>query len=377
MPLSPVLDGQVLKALLAEADPAVTIMLSIAPAGDDPHVPATELRRLIDQAAAVLDRRGVDRVRRDAIVARARDLAGGIGFAQHRDPGIALFLTDSGGHVVSLPERPPEAAVVVGRHFYLKPLLPMLARDRRFNVLALSAAKARLLRATPYAWEELPLDALPPEVEATAIAMEDEARSRGETVNAASQEELRRSLVTEQLRTIAYAVRKQLADDEAPIVLAAEPQAAGHFRKLAGPHLGQLQEAELHLNPFALSDANLHARAVEVMRPLIDSELDAALDRIEARLGTAEPTVAIRLEEILAAAHEGRVDTVIVAENETLWGHFDPASNKLTAHGTQGQGEEDMVNEAAVATLRTGGRAFAVPHERMPRRVPAAALLRY
>ena len=371
----PALNSDVLGALLAEADPAVSIFVPIDPAGADPHAPAAALRRLAGEAETILQRRGTGPERIAAAMASMQGAMAGLDFARHRDPGLALFVSTGLAHVLPLPKAPPAEAVVVGRHFHIKPLLPALAHGRlRFNILALSAGNARLLSATAYAWEELPLDALPPEVEATAIAMEDAAHAAG---TPAAPEELRHSLVVEQLRTMAYAVRKRLADDPAPLVLVAEPQAAGHFRKLAAPHLHQLQAEELHTNPFAMTDAELHARVAAVMAPALDAELSRALGQIEARLGTAEPNVAIRLEEILAAAHEGRVDTVVVAEDETLWGHFDPATGTLTAHGTQGRDEEDLVNEAAVATLRTGGRAFALPHAHMPRRSPAAALLRF
>ena len=86
--------------------------------------------------------------------------------------------------------------------------------------------------------------------------------------------------------------------------------------------------------------------------------------------------MAIRLEEILTAAAEGRVDSVVVAEDEALWGRFEPG-HVLTAHGRPGPGDEDLLNQVALLALRNGGRAFALPRERLPRQVPAAATLRF
>ena len=139
--------------------------------------------------------------------------------------------------------------------------------------------------------------------------------------------------------------------------------------------LRQMLPDALQLNPFAISRAELHARAVERMRPQLQAEVETVLNQVEARLGTAEKTVAIRLEEIIAAGHEGRVDAVVVAEDEVLWGRFD--AGVVHTHGRPGPGEEDLLNQAAIAALRTGGRAFALPRERLPRQVPAAALLRF
>jgi hypothetical protein len=66
----------------------------------------------------------------------------------------------------------------------------------------------------------------------------------------------------------------------------------------------------------------------------------------------------------------------VVAEDETIWGHFSP-DNTLTGHGSRGPHDEDLLNQAVVLAMRNGARAFAVPRERLPRQVPAAALLRY
>ncbi len=105
-------------------------------------------------------------------------------------------------------------------------------------------------------------------------------------------------------------------------------------------------------------------------------EIEAIAVIGNARLGSAEPTVAIRLEEILLAAREGRIDTVIVAQDESLWGNI-TADGQVVAHGTPGPDDEDLLNLAAVLTLRNGGRAFALPRARLPRQVLAAATLRF
>jgi len=129
-------------------------------------------------------------------------------------------------------------------------------------------------------------------------------------------------------------------------------------------------------NPFSVPDSELVEKALERVRPLLNAEIDTVLEQINARLGTAEPTVAIRLEEILQAGPEGRVDTVVVAEDQTLWGQFAPDAIP-TAHGHRAPHDEDLLNQAVVMAMRNGARAFAVPHERLPRQVLAAALLRY
>ena len=281
---------------------------------------------------------------------------------------------------VVLPGPMPEPLLVVGRRFHIKPLLPHLSRNRRFHVLALTAGDSRLFAATPFEWAEIPLDILAKDGEAEAI-MEEEA-GHGTPHPEGAVDELRHSLVVQDLRRVAFAVRKVLAGSNDPVLLVGEPDAVGHFRRLGHGQLPRLEEDALLVNPFSFAPSELHARALAHMEPFLGADLDAVLDLVRARLGTAEPTVGIRLEEILAGAYEGRVDTVVVAWDSDLWGTFEPSATPgagpvLVVHGHQVDAEEELLNEAVVEVLRTGARAFAVPLDTLPRRSPAVALYRY
>jgi hypothetical protein len=383
--VSGLIGSDVFATLLARAACTVSVYLSNTPTDHDRRGPDARLRSLIQLAEDQLERRGMELRVRDVILDPLRQFAAGTDFARHRDPCLALFTRSEGapdGEVsdagapnegasatgmttIALPWTRPDE-VIVGPDFHIKPLLPILALDRRFNILALSKSNVRLLSATPFDWTAVPLDALPIEAQA-----ELDSRPAADT---ASTDEARMALIVADPRRIAIAVKTALGDDPAPIVLVADPHVAGHFAKHA--QLRGLHPAVLHLNPFALTEAELHGKVVELMQPDLQSELDGVLEQVNARLGTAEPTVAIRLEEILAAAQEGRVDTVVVAEDEALWGRFEPGQ-RLVAHGKPGPDDEDLLNQAAVLALRNGGRAFAVPRERLPRQAPAAAILRF
>lgn len=367
--------ADVFATLLAPAACTVSVYLAIEPGEHDRRAPDARLRGLIQRADEQLERRGMDPRLRGAVLEPLRRFAADADFARHRNLCVALFARwgdapgdeapAAGMTTIPLPWTRPDE-VVVGPDFHLKPLLPMLALDRRFGILALSKSNVRLLSATPFNWTAVPLEALPIEAQA-------ELDSRP-AADAETTDEARMALIVADPRRIAIAVKAALGDDPAPVVLVADPHVAGHFAKHA--QLPGLHPAVLHLNPFALTEAELHGKVVELMQPDLQSELDGVLEQVEARLSTAEATVAIRLEEILAAASEGRVDSVVVAEDEALWGRFEPGQS-LAVHGRSGPDDEDLLNQAAVLTLRNGGRAFAVPRGRLPRQAPAVATLRF
>lgn len=359
------IEAETVQRLLKPGKRLLSLYLPIEPAERDLRAHEAKLRSLLDTAEQLLERSGADKPERDALLEPLREYNRGIAFAEHREPGLAIFARPGAApHIEPLP-RAPEGGVFVGPDFHIKPLLPLLAWNRRFYILALSRGDVKLLAATPFSWTEVALEALPPAAQAELDARR--------AMDAETLEEVRTGLMVAEPRRVGTAVQAALGTDEAPLILAADPGVAGHFRR--DVQLRQMMKDELHLNPFGISEAELHAKALELMRPELDAELETVLNQINARLGTAEPTVAIRLEEIIAAAREGRVDAVVVAEDETLWGRF--ADGVAHAHGTPGVGDEDLLNQAAVETMRTGGRAFAIRRERLPRNVPGAATLRF
>jgi protein required for attachment to host cells len=310
-------------------------------------------------------------------------------FIEHRDPGRVLFIADGVFRDLALPV-PVRETVVVGPRFWIKPLLPMLEGDGRFYVLAVTARSARLWRGTRYAFEDVTPTSLPRSVDEVVAETDFEegmqsmpvARPQNSAGGMAkshgleSPEEVRKAEFLVYLQRVAKQVDEALgAEASAPLVLVGEPEAVGHLRKLL-KH-GAVQKAHVDANPQAMSPRDLHDRAYEIVQPLFDAGRRDAEERIRARLGTAEPNVAIRLEEIVSAARFGRVDALLIASDEDLWGRFDEESNTVTARGTPEQDDEDLLNFAALWTLSNGGRVHALKREHLPRQALAAASLRY
>ncbi|MDQ2803660.1 MAG: hypothetical protein M3Y41_13640 [Pseudomonadota bacterium] len=354
--------------LTAEAETALSILLPIDTAVRDVRAPEALLRNLLRRAEEVLEQRGLDHEQREALLAPARLFATEADFSSHRAPGLAIFSNGAMSDVVSLTESPPELAAA-GRVFHIKPLLPALARIRRFHCLAVSADRAQLFSGTPHDWAEVSLSV--PSIDVVVTS----GGTRGDK-DAERRGKQRDVVLAEYLQPIAATAASRLGDDPAPLVLVAAPEIAGHFptTRITQPML------RLEMNPFAVPEDELWRRAADLVGSGIEAEIDDAIGRVEARLNAEESTASRRPEEILIAAYEGRVDTVLVAADAELWGQFNMGQT-IRADRIQGEGDEDLLNLAAVMTLRQGGRAFAVPRDRLPLSsaygTEAAALMRY
>lgn len=358
--------------LLAEHDPAVTLYLRNERPLHALRAAKEKIQALLNTLEQRLLAGDLEPDRRQALLATAEIALSAVDFATTH-AGFVLFLAGDRALTLPLP-RLDEEQSALGHRFLLRPILDLFEPGDRFHILAMSAGHVRLIEATRDGWQDrTPADLLrsPTEVAAETTAQ----NTRQATPHSyESPEELRKSQLIDHIQRVSRGVRRHLAGDPAPVVLVAEPEVAGHVRKL--DHWPELMPDFVNRNPAAMRDRDLHGAALALLPPA-DARSQPVLDRIRARLGTAESTVAIRLEEILAAARDGRVDALLVATNETIWGCFDGRSGTVAASGSATGTEEDLLNLAAVMTLEHGGRVFGLPRDRLPREVPAAAILRY
>lgn len=83
------------------------------------------------------------------------------------------------------------------------------------------------------------------------------------------------------------------------------------------------------------------------------------------------------VEKIVAAAHYGQVETVLLAEDTQIWGTFDAAQGVVEqAESEAGETGQELLERTAVHTFLQGGSVFFLPQAEMPEAAAAVALLR-
>jgi hypothetical protein len=365
-----------------ERRPAVSIYLPTHVAGREIRQDPIRLRNLVAQA----DERLAGNWRssgRAALLAPARALVDDEFFWRRQEGGLAIFLAPEFSRVHKLPDPVPEQ-VVVGDHFHILPLLPMLDGGQ-FWLLSISAARTRLYQGTRQTFAEVAGLDLPQGVGEVRSETEyqqthhaapqrrrsggfDKAQSFGE-----DPEEVRKTELIRLLQRIAAAVEPCVKRSPAPVVLAAHPEIRGHFREIAG--WKEIVPDGVAEHPASLAEAELHRRAWASVEPIVAAARAAALDRFNSLLGTGRAATAI--EDIVGAAREGRVDTLFVGRDAHIWGRIDESGGQLAVHETAAEGDVDLLDYAALLTLRHGGRVMPVERAALPAPGLAAALLRY
>ena len=83
------------------------------------------------------------------------------------------------------------------------------------------------------------------------------------------------------------------------------------------------------------------------------------------------------IESIVSAAFFKRIHTLFIAEESHVWGTFDKEENDVSIADEKKPDNQDLLSLAAAHALLNGGNVLVLPQEKIPDKVPAAAILRY
>ena len=365
-----------------DVQPAVSIYLPTHIAGREIRQDPIRLKNLLASAA---ERLAVTwrRPEIEDLLGPAESLVGDEEFWRHQQQGLAVFLAPGFNRVHRLSIPVPEETFL-GDHFHIKPLLPLLEDAGAFWLLTISAKHTRLFHGSRWEFAEDTGIDLPQDV-GKVRAMTDYEETqyaspvgrRGTFAHAQSfgeaPAELRKSELIEFLHRVAAAVEPHLKTNPAPVILAAHPEIQGHFREIAG--WKEIQPDGISENPDALREDELHRLAYALVEPKLAETRAAAVDRLNASLPAGKATT--KPEEIVKAARYARVDTLFLTGIDRLWGQFDESQDRVVAHGSAGDRDIDLLDFAALMTLRQGGSVMLVAPEALPPPGVSAAILRY
>jgi hypothetical protein len=368
--------------------PAVSVYLPTHPAGREVRQDAIRLRNLLSTAAARLVDSGWRAPEAETLLLPARKLVADEEFWRYQEQGLGVFIGPGFYRVHKLPIAAPEE-LLISSHFGIKPLLPLIDPAGSFWVLALSAGRTRLHQGSRWTFAEVAGLDLPQglaeiwgetEYQEAHKASPTGRPQRGPAGLSKAQalgeapDELHKTQLIELLRRVAAAVEPIINRQPAPVILAAEPKIQGHFRELA-KWKELLPEGILEFAD-AMPVEDLHRKALEVFAPLAEQHRAEALDRLMSLLGNRGKATT-ETEEIIKGARYGRIDRLFLSDGQPLWGFFNESEDRVVAHPEPIEGDDDLLDYAALMTLRQGGNVTLVERIQLPPDRPAAAILRY
>jgi len=71
------------------------------------------------------------------------------------------------------------------------------------------------------------------------------------------------------------------------------------------------------------------------------------------------------------------VGSLLLSESAGWWSQKEGTSSEVVVHDGYPEGDEDLLERAALDTLSSGGQVFTVPADKMPHGARVVAMLRY
>jgi len=377
-----------LRALCDTEGPWVTLVTPLGGGGPDAKADPIRYRNLVREAAEQLASRGESSG--DAIVDRLDELGGARATFASGARAMCVYASAGALHRWYLPE-PVDARVVVDDRPYLEPLLPFLSRSIHFYVVALSLHSTRLFSCDGHEARPLPLpDDAPDRLEDAAGWQTEEQHLQyhdiqpgrggpaGNEGNApiyhghGGGEDDRDVDIDKYLRAIDDALWKAIPHRDEPVVIACSPNVEGRFRMLT--RLPNVVSPAVHGNFDRATPEDVHERALRVVEPLFEARVDDARQRFLDLHGTGR--TAVRIEDVVPLACEGRVETLLVREGASREGRFDEERWKVRLESPEPP-TTDLVDRAVTDTFLRHGAVHFLPPEAMPMDADTAAILRW
>jgi hypothetical protein len=345
------------------------------------------LKNHLREAGERLIETGLPRTEVDAFLQPAVRLLDDGSFWTNMSDGLAVFLSRDFFRYYRLPTPFPELVVVANR-FHVKPLLPLLATDGRFYIMAISQNAVRLLDCTRFGFNEMDIAEKIPRNLGEALKYDDTDREaqyhshlvapgagagiisghHGPEVEDTKENLLRFfSLIDRGLH------RDFLHDETAPLVLFCVDYLFPIYQK-ANTYKYLIDKA-VEGNPDRTSPLELHRQGVDAV---INYFMKRQEEAVRLYQGTSGHERSARdFEVIVPAAYQGRIYILFIDVNQHKWGTYAPSTDKLEIHNREEPGDVDLVDFAAAHTLTHGGEVFTVEAGKVPDGASIAAVLRY
>ena len=396
----PITEEDIRKVVEEAQSPVITAYIPTVRGAVQPQENSLHLRDLLKQAEPSLEEAGLSRREIEVLLEPLIRLLEDERFWRDQLDGLAIVRDVASLRHWRLPFSVP-ATIRVDDGPAIRQLLRAVHPRRDLYVLALSQHVVRLFHATHLGIRELSLDglAIPRSVE-EALRYDDlqkpELQHHPVTGPGRSPEgnaptsgraggrrhafhghgesgEGEKTQIRRFLQGVDGGISKLLSVAKPPLVLAAVDHIAALYREVSQhePILDDVVEG----NPDRLDEQELHDRALPIIESYTRRSLEGVRDAFGAAIGAAQ--AASGPDEVLAAAHDGRIRTLLVASDAEVWGRFDPVSRVLELADGPSSGLKDLVEEACRTCVLTSSEVYVLEPDDMVGDGPLAAILRY
>jgi hypothetical protein len=320
----------------------------------------------------------------DTMLEKPKALINDSGFWRKQSEGLAVFISKEHFKYYKIPLS-FEPVHYINSKFHLKPILPLFFTNGNFYLLALSKDAVKFFHCTRHTISKIDLEDLVPQGMEEALMYDDPKSTlqhhsgQGGTANAmfhgqGGGRDVQKTDIARYLNVVDEGLMKIIKGDRTPMVIAAVDYLIPIYKSVS--KYANIMEDGVLGNPEHTDENDLHAGAWEIVESYFMRNQRKALNNYrengDASLVTASP------DRIIPAAYYKQINQLFILRNAVIWGNFNESKGALTIRNTYKEGDDDLINEAAVHTFLNGGEVYELSEDEMPdEHSKLAAVLRF
>lgn len=313
------------------------------------------------------------------------DLANDFKFWAHNDEGLAVLSSGDFFQTYKLPRPVPEIAIVAD-NFHVKPLLRIIQSKDRYHILGLNRHEVKLFWGNRDSLSEIELnkdiprtikDALGEELTTPHQAVGSYGHGPSGPAMYHGHGSKKEEVDTDALRffkIIDFKILEHYSRPSgAPLLLAALPEYHHLFHSISNNPF--LIEKSLDTHPDALSLDALREKSWELMKPHYLDRLNKIIEQYHQ--AKSKQLGSDNLSELGEAVVNGRISTLLIAAETVVGGSLNRNTGEIQHDALKNPSINDLLDDLAELTLKTGGEVIIVPNESMPCDTGAAGIFRF
>ncbi|MCM8569985.1 hypothetical protein NE848_11385 [Gramella jeungdoensis] len=293
-------------------------------------------------------------------------------FWRHQSDGLAIFASPDLFEKYTLPVN-FEAYHYISEEFYVKPLVPAMTGDGKFNILAIQLGDVSFYEASRFSITPVKIDDLTPsrleervgydyKEKALQFRTQAEGGEKTQFHGHGGSERDEKEEAKQFFRAVDQGLKKYLNKEKLPLVVFCQDYLFPIYKE--ANTYNNLIDQVVHGNPNDTDLLGIHQKALKVAEPYLNETRDEKIEKYRELSKTENTTSAV--SDIIPAVHQGKVDTLFIENRAELWGEYNEDKMKVKFHENRNNHNTSLLNLAAKKTIEMGGKVYLVEHEFMP-----------
>ncbi|MDX1761892.1 MAG: hypothetical protein R3218_07025, partial [Christiangramia sp.] len=239
-------------------------------------------------------------------------------FWRHQSDGLAIFASPEFFENYTLPVN-FEAYHYISEEFYVKPLVPAMTGDARFNILAIQLEDVKLYEASRYSIAPTDIEDLTPsrleervgyDYRERVLQFRTQAEGGDKTQfhGHGGSERDEKTEIKQFFRAVDQGIKDYLQKENLPLVVYCQDYFFPIYQE--ANTYNHLFEKVIPGNPNDTDLMGIHGRALEVFEPYLNENRDKKIEKYKELSSTENTTSA--LSDIIPAVYQGKVDTLFI-----------------------------------------------------------------